>query len=583
MKDRWLSLMRVFARGLTSVRCWWCVCLVWAAILAWAGRDAMNPDGVSYLDMASGTLSHGPAQLVSANWSPGYPAIVALVFMLFHPSTSQEFPLVHLINFVIFVLVLWAFTFFLRSWLRADIATEVDEHETARYITPLAFGMFLWFTMEFIGLDLVTPDLLVAAMVFVAAGMVCRLSRSGSTGLRPYVLLGLALGLGYYAKTVLFPSGLALLAVLFLVRPNRNLSRKGLLASGLVFLAVAAPLVALISARVGRVSIGEAGRLSYIWYVNHRNLLSHNYWEGNFGKAYATLEHPPRMVMERPMTIEFSTPLPGTFPLWYDPPYWWQGEAARLDWRQQIVALEANLGGILPDMKVVILGSLVLLILATRRKVAPIERRSRFWLVAWPLAVCSMLALVRVENRYLAPFLVLFWLAVYRTLMLRVNVRTRATILAGVLSMLLVPQAVVLASAAAIAARNRRQEPEYRTIARGLTELGIHGGDRLAVVGYAFDSYYARFARVQVTADVEDADEFWRLSEADLKRLEDRLAASGVKALVARNRPAGSWPERWRDLDGTKSARFSVLLLGERRVAAVREPRSAPIAPGGKL
>jgi hypothetical protein len=194
-----------------------------------------------------------------------------------------------------------------------------------------------------------------------------------------------------------------------------------------------------------------------------------------------------------------------------------------------------------------------------------------------------MLALVRVENRYLAPFLVLFWLAVYRTLMLRVNVRTRATILAGVLSMLLVPQAVVLASAAAIAARNRRQEPEYRTIARGLTELGIHGGDRLAVVGYAFDSYYARFARVQVTADVEDADEFWRLSEADLKRLEDRLAASGVKALVARNRPAGSGPERWRDLNGTKSARFSVLLLGERRVAAVREPRSAPIAPGGKL
>lgn len=569
MKDRWLSLMRLFARGLTSVRCWWCVCLVWAAILAWAGQHAMNPDGVSYLDMASETLSHGPAQLVSGYWSPGYPALIAVAFMAFHPSPSQEFPLVHAVNFAIFALALWAFSLLVRSWIKADADSEADEGKRAKYVIPLAFGMFLWFMVSFIGLDLVTPDLLVAVMVFISAGIVCRLVRSGSSGLRLYIILGVVLGMGYYAKTVLFPSGVALLAVLFCIRPNRNVSRKGVLVSGLVFLAVAAPLVALISGRVGRVSVGETGTLNYIWYVNHAELLSHNYWEGDFGRMYPTLAHPPRMLAEKPVTLEFSAPLGGTFPLWYDPSYWWHGESVGFDWHRQLAALKEHVREILREMSALIPGFLILCILAMRRKAISIQWRDRFWRIAWPLAVCTMLALIHVENRHLAPFLLLFWLAIYGEAMFRVGVRARATILAGVLAVLLVPQAAVLASVAASAARRPGQEPEYRTIARGMTELGIHGGDRLAVVGYAFDSYYARFARVQVTADVEDADEFWRLSGADLKRLEDRLAASGVKALVARNRPAGSWPERWRELNGTSSARLSVLLLGE-ALAGVR-------------
>jgi len=254
-----------------------------------------------------------------------------------------------------------------------------------------------------------------------------------------------------------------------------------------------------------------------------------------------------------------------------------------LDWRQQIVALEANLGGILPDMKVVILGSLVLLILATRRKVAPIERRSRFWLVAWPLAVCSMLALVRVENRYLAPFLVLFWLAVYRTLMLRVNVRTRATILAGVLSMLLVPQAVVLASAAAIAARNRRQEPEYRTIARGLTELGIHGGDRLAVVGLR-----VRFLLRTVCQGAGNGRCRGRRRILALERgrfEETRRSPRGQRgeSVGGAKQTRREWAGALARLKRDKVGPVQRAAAGERRVAAVREPRSAPIAPGGKL
>ena len=565
MEHRPLSVMRFFERGLTSMAFWWCVCLLWAAILAWVGRDAMNPDGLSYLDMATGSINQGPAQLINGYWSPGYPALIALAALLFQPYPRQEFPLVHAANFVAFALALWAFSFLIRSWIEADAVSEVNENERARYVIPFAFGIFLWFMTEFIGLYVVTPDLLVSAIVFAAAGIVFRLSRSGSGNFRPYVALGLTLGLGYYVKAVLFMSGMALLAALLLFRP-RNLCRKGLLVSALVFLAVSAPLVTLISVHVGRVSGGETGKLSYLWFVNHRELLPTGAWTGDFGKLYPVLTHPPRILAEKPLTIEFATPLPGTFPLWYEASYWWSGAGVRFDWHQQWRTIQGTMRaydemGL--EMSPLILGSLLLCILTAFRRVSGAPSRGWLWQIAWPLSLGAIYGVVLVVDRYLAPFLVLFWLAIYSHLMFRVSVLARATILVGVLAMLLVPPAVKLAAVANAAVQNRGREPEYRTIARGLTEQGIHGGDRLAVVGYAFDAYYARFARLHITGNVEDAGEFWRLDAADLKTLEDRLAASGVKALVARNRPAGSWPQHWRDLSGTESARFSVLLLDE--------------------
>ena len=38
---------------------------------------------------------------------------------------------------------------------------------------------------------------------------------------------------------------------------------------------------------------------------------------------------------------------------------------------------------------------------------------SKPWLILWPLAAFSMFALVLIEGRFIAPFLVLFWISVY--------------------------------------------------------------------------------------------------------------------------------------------------------------------------
>jgi hypothetical protein len=77
--------------------------LVCAAILTWNARYEMNPDGLSYIDIASETLRAGPSALVNGLWSPGYPALIAVMLGITHPSTEWEIPAVHFLNFVFFL------------------------------------------------------------------------------------------------------------------------------------------------------------------------------------------------------------------------------------------------------------------------------------------------------------------------------------------------------------------------------------------------------------------------------------------------------------------------------------------------
>ena len=207
-----------------------------------------------------------PLRLISGYWSPGYPALLSVALLIFHPSSNFEFPLTHLVNLLIFIVTLRLFSTFLRNWLNAT--------HSPVYITPFAFCTFLWFTLRFIGLDGVNPDLCIAAITFLIADMVCRLYLPTATW-KHHILLGLALAIGYYFKAAMLPLGVALLILLFLLPPySAGLSRSKLLLSGLVFLLLAAPLIVALSLRANRVTFGETGRLNYAWFVNGR------YWSG---------------------------------------------------------------------------------------------------------------------------------------------------------------------------------------------------------------------------------------------------------------------------------------------------------------
>ena len=550
-----------FGRLLNSIRFWWAASLLCAALAAWNDRYTMTGDGLSYLDMAAEMLHSGPGALINGYWSAVYPALIGTGLLVFRPTPLMEFPVVHLVNFFIFVMALLAFTFFIKSWQQGQQDGPENERERNGYLVPLGFGLFLWFMLEFISLGLSTPDLFVAATVFLAAGVTCRLCKEGPNWRY------------YFTKAAMFPLGAILLVVLF-IWPPENVRRRGIIVSAGVFLLVMSPMVALISHRVGHFTTGETGPFNYAWYVNR--LTWNGDWVGDPGNPHGVPKHPPRTLMAKPFTLEYATPVSGTYPLWYDPAYWYAGATARFDAAQQAVAIVKNLGvyaGAVVRMSGILAGFLGLWILQSRRRV-PMPSRNTYWLLLWPVGAASLYALVHVDVRFLGAFCVLFCLAAYQLLLPGVSATARAAILATALSASFLPTTFHLIMQPVL----DRDRPASVVMAEHLQRLGIKPGDKLAIVGTGYRAYFARCAGVRIVAQVVSFDDWGRVTKSDLDELVRRLTAVGVKALVAPGGNADFAGAHWNEVFVSPSEQYNVLLLNQVPRTAVA-PRTIKTEP----
>ena len=94
-------------------------------------------------------------------------------------------------------------------WREAGRQDESGLPEWA-WIT-IGYALCTWILLGWITISLVTPDMYVAAFVFLDAGMLVRI-RGGKAGWGLFLVLGISLGLGYLTKAILLP-----MAVVFLV------------------------------------------------------------------------------------------------------------------------------------------------------------------------------------------------------------------------------------------------------------------------------------------------------------------------------------------------------------------------------
>jgi hypothetical protein len=76
-------------------------------------------------------------------------------------------------------------------------------------------------------------------------------------------------------------------------------------------------------------------------------------------------------------------------------------------------------------------------------------------------------------------------------------------------------------------------------VARSLRILGIKQGDKVGVLGYAYDSFWARLARVKIVAEMleSDSDNSWLKDQELQHEILDVFASTGTKAVVAENVP----------------------------------------------
>ena len=563
-------MIRVVEGIFTTARGWWLIFICMAAIMAWPARNHhIAVDTVSYLDIGREVSSGDLSELGNSYWSAAYPALIGAGLFVLRPSAAHEIAVLQLVDFAISILALGAFTLFFRSWSSSNPEYEQASDKDKGLFTLFAFACFFWVALNSIRVTLTTPDMLVAAQVLLVAAMGCRVSRPDAGG-KHFVALGALLGLGIYVKAALFPLAFAFIVLLFfsLARasngPHRRLLANFAVTTGMCIV-VATPLVVLMSAQAGRFTAGDTGKLAYLWSVDEfkPNAVG---WTGGTPPQFGSPIHPPRKLMDNPTVLEFATPIAGTYPLWHSPGYWYAGAKPVFIPRRQIEAIERSLHeySLIALRWIGLIGGAVLLFVLNKVK-SKSDRpwRMTLWLLVWPLVGCAMYALVLTFERYVAAFLLLLWLEVYGALLFRVNRRVAIGVCTAALFVAFVPLALLDAKSVAETIRQFRhpRDEEYVTAAKGLQQLGLQPGDKVAFVGFAASCYYAQYDRLRVVSQVLYADDFWQLNSADQKRVEDRFASIGAKAVITTSLPAGNHESGWMEVGHLDGNSIDVLML----------------------
>ena len=226
----------------------------------------MNPDGVSYQDMGDQFWRGNWHAALNSYWSPLYGWTIGLILRIARPAMAWQYPVVHLLNFAILLAALFCFEFFWRELLawREDKNRGV---ESEPFVWALGYLLFAYVHFVFHPLELVTPDLIVAALVYLASGWMLRFA-SGRMSAAYAGLLGVVLGVGYLAKTAMFSFAVVVLATMFAVACKRR-AGKWLAGTALLgFLAISIPFIAALSWNAHRFTLGDSGKLNVAWLVN---------------------------------------------------------------------------------------------------------------------------------------------------------------------------------------------------------------------------------------------------------------------------------------------------------------------------
>lgn len=547
----------------------WTVALALGALQAWVHRHRINPDGISYLDLADALVRHDWNAAISTYWSPLYPVLLAVALGATNPSPYNEFALLHVVNFVVFACTLCCFEFFLRSLLRYRAGHRRDQERVLlsdRMLQLVGYMAFIWTSLDWISVGAPHPDMCVSALVYLAAGGILRVQLRPNLGAA--FLCGMIVGIGYLAKTIMLPVGVAFLlaSAVGVWRDRRAVAVAGLSIVG--FVSVAAPLVGVLSLSKNRFTVGDVGVLSYAWFVNGVMMFAH--WQGGAGQVPL---HAPRKVLANPPVYEYATPIKGTFPLWFDPAYWHEGLRIDVDVAQQskrivyttnaYLRLLLNASGKLNRVGNWMFGPLALLLAASGGGPG---RRSLWKYQCLLLPAASAVGfywLVHVDPRFLAAFVVLLllgFLAAADQSPTTGSGFTRGAVAATAAIWL---SAILSLGQQTISGLIHANGHLQWRVAQELHKMDATGIRTVAVAGNAFEAYWARLARVRIVSDMpqEHLDEFWGGGLELRRSVVEAFAATGAEVVVADSAPAWAVTEGWAPL----GMGYHAYLLRDRR------------------
>jgi len=191
------------------------VALVLGLLHVWAHRHSVNPDSISYIEIAQSAREAGWKSYVNGYWSP-FTLFVEHGLRIFEPGPLCESTVVTFANFAIYLANLACFEWFLRELiLLRDASNRPVERGfpiSSRTLWICGYVFFLWAGQFWVTPGWVTPDLCVAGLGYLATAALIRIHR-GQASWATFVFFGAVLGLGYLAKAPMFPLAFVFLAV----------------------------------------------------------------------------------------------------------------------------------------------------------------------------------------------------------------------------------------------------------------------------------------------------------------------------------------------------------------------------------
>ena len=380
------------------------MCTLGAIDAAYLRNWNVNPDGVSYVDLARAFAAHGPGALINGYWSPLYPGLLGSVIAIVKPSHAAMFGVVRTVGFGIFVCTTLAFAHLLRV---AFGQPEFAAHPRRRLAAVVvAWELYAVFVLKAISLFLVTPDIGVAGVVFWTAAELITIARE-PVSTRRWARLGAVLAVGYWWKAILFPVAGVMLLVAFAVALRRRDNRHGPFASAVAFAALSLLLIVPVSRETGRLTFGETGRLNHLWFVAGAPQIVEACRETPEG-GRLTIRLAPVV-----STVPLTCTLPdqwkeSTLPMWYDPSWWYRDTSTPVRASATFTTFLRDLGFVreaLADAAPWLSVSLLLVFVAALGARPPTAH-------TWPLVVVGAATvmsylLVYVELRHIVPFIVI--------------------------------------------------------------------------------------------------------------------------------------------------------------------------------
>jgi hypothetical protein len=537
------------------------LCIVLAVIQSWICRYAMMSDGVSYLDIGDAYFRGDWSAAINAYWSPMYSWLLGFALYLLKPSMWWDFVVVHIVNLIIYIFALFSFRFFIHSVLRAiredtpvsDSVLPLPENA----VLGVGYSLFLWCSLVLIDICKVTPDLLVAALVFLIGAYLVELRVRHSYW--KFAIFGALNGAAYLSKGIMFSLGFGFLAILLFSGKISRARISGVLLALAVFLIVCFPFIYALSKAKGRVTFGDTGKLAYAAMVNPGT--PQNHWQGD-PPGSGIPRHPTRKLMDNPAVFEFGEPVRGTYPPWDDPSYWNEGVRPSFRLRSQLRVLVESVfvyEKMFLGESGLIAGALIFLLLggkATRRAIAS----------NWPLLAAALLSLgayslVFVLSRYVGASMVLLWVAVFAGVRLpdgpRIEMESVSKyVCAAVAFTILLSVAAHLADVA-YANSTVGAEPSSKDqikVAAELQSLGLRPGDKVAVVGYGLTNHWARLGRLRIVAEAASpaSRDFWASSLERRNAAYECMKGAGARAVVAWGLPSTAIDARWKQISDSQ-------------------------------